>query len=68
MSIEKNLPSRENPSPAQSAADATVRSNVSPSGGIENRETSTDSANKEIAKPEQTIPSAGARPKAADNN
>ncbi|MCW5297941.1 hypothetical protein [Herbaspirillum lusitanum] len=55
MSIEKRLPSRENISPAQGAGDATVRPGSSPTGAIENRETSTDTANKEIAKPEQII-------------
>jgi hypothetical protein len=55
MSIEKRLPSRENSSPAQGAGDATIRPGSSPTGAIENRETSTDTANKEIAKPEPII-------------
>lgn len=53
MAIESHLPSRENPSPGQSKGDATVR----PARGdhVENRETDTDSPNKEIAKPEFDI-------------
>ncbi|MBP0599850.1 hypothetical protein J8I26_17195 [Herbaspirillum sp. LeCh32-8] len=50
MSIESNIPSRENPSPRQSAGDATSRQ--AKGEHIENRETDTDSPNKEIAKPE----------------
>lgn len=50
MAIESKIPSRENPSPAQSASDATGK----PTRGerFEARETDTDSPNKEIAKPE----------------
>lgn len=50
MSIEEKLPTRENPSPRQSSGDATAK----PARGehLENRETDTDSPNKEIAKPE----------------
>lgn len=53
MAIESKLPSRENPSPAQSRGEATNR----PARGdhVEARETSTDNANKEIAKPEFDI-------------
>lgn len=50
MSIESKIPSREHPSPRQSAYDATVQS--ASGEHVENRETDTDSPNKEIAKPE----------------
>ncbi|AKN64251.1 hypothetical protein G5B88_02805 [Herbaspirillum seropedicae] len=50
MAIESKLPTRANPSPAQSSSDATARQ--ARSDHVENRETSTDHANKEIAKPE----------------
>lgn len=50
MSIESKLPSRENPGPGQSRSDATLKP---PKGEhIENRETDTDTPNKEIVKPE----------------
>ncbi|ONN65804.1 hypothetical protein [Herbaspirillum sp. VT-16-41] len=53
MAIESKLPTRANPSPAQSSDQATAQ----PARGdhIENRETSTDNPNKEIAKPEFDI-------------
>lgn len=50
MSIESKIPSRENPSPAQSASDATGKHQRGEH--FEARETDTDSPNKEIAKPE----------------
>ncbi len=52
MSIESKLATRENETPAQSAFDATVKKPRN--GNVENRETDTDSANKEIAKPLET--------------
>jgi hypothetical protein len=53
MAIEDKLPTREHPSPRQSSADATSR--PARSDHIENRETDTDSPNKEIAKPELDV-------------
>lgn len=53
MSIESKLPTRANPSPAQSSGQAT--SQPARSDHVEARETSTDNANKEIAKPEVDI-------------
>lgn len=53
MAIESKLPTRANPSPAQSSGDATNR--AARSDHVEARETSTDNANKEIAKPEFDI-------------
>ncbi|WP_343742979.1 hypothetical protein [Herbaspirillum huttiense] len=52
MSIESKLATRENETPAQSAFDATVKKPRN--GNVENRETDTDSASKEIAKPLET--------------
>lgn len=49
MSIESKLPTRENETPAQGAFDATVKKPHN--RNVENRETDTDSPNKEIAKP-----------------
>lgn len=54
MAIESHLPSRENPSPTQSQSDATSAPQ-SANGHVEARETDTDNANKEIAKPATTI-------------
>ncbi|WP_413458901.1 hypothetical protein [Herbaspirillum huttiense] len=53
MAIESKLPTRANPSPGQSSGDATSR--AARSDHVEARETSTDTANKEIAKPEFDI-------------
>jgi hypothetical protein len=50
MAIESQLPSRQNPSPAQSQGDATSAPQTAP-GHFEARETDTDVPNKEIAKP-----------------
>ena len=53
MTIESKIPSRENPSPAQSALDAIGK----PIRGerFEARETDTDNPNQEIAKPESDV-------------
>lgn len=59
MAIEDRVSTRANPSPAQSAGDATTRQPWR-SDHIENRETDTDVANKEIAKPEVEV--VGKRP------
>ncbi|EJM95646.1 hypothetical protein [Herbaspirillum sp. YR522] len=62
MAIEDRVPTRANPSPAQSAGDATSRQPWR-SDHIESRETDTDVANKEIAKPEVEV--VGKRPERA---
>ncbi|RXZ36958.1 hypothetical protein D9O50_11025 [Oxalobacteraceae bacterium CAVE-383] len=54
MAIEDKLPTRENPSPAQSASDATTKPPAN-ENRVEARETDTDVPNKEIAKPEMTV-------------
>jgi hypothetical protein len=54
MTIESKLPSRVNPSPAQSDSDATAHP-TGQSDHIEARETDTDVPNKEIAKPAITV-------------
>ncbi|RAM65574.1 hypothetical protein RB25_23160 [Herbaspirillum rubrisubalbicans] len=53
MAIESKLPSRANPSPAQSSGQATNQ--PARRDHVEARETSTDQPNKEIAKPEFDI-------------
>jgi len=49
MAIEDHLSSKQNPSPAQKSGEATISKSFS-ARHIENRETSTDEPNKEIAK------------------
>lgn len=61
MAIESHLPSRENPSPAQSQGDATTTPQTAP-GHFEARETDTDVPNKEIAKPAITVTGQDGKP------
>jgi hypothetical protein len=61
MAIESHLPSRENPSPAQSRRDATTAPKTAP-GHFEARETDTDVPNKEIAKPATTVTGQDGKP------
>ena len=61
MAIESHLPSRENPSPAQSQGDATTAPQTA-AGNFEARETDTDIPNKEIAKPATTVTAQNGKP------
>jgi hypothetical protein len=61
MAIESHLPSRENPSPAQSQSDATSVPQTAP-GHFEARETDTDTPNKEIAKPAMIVTGQDGKP------